>query len=508
MVPAKKNHPVILIVVSAIIAFAAMGQINFVAAWLAFVPLFMIIINASAKQSFKHGFLFGTILSLIAYSWMISGAERFTGYNFLYGAGVFLVSTLFVGLYWGSLLSCFSLLKRKPGAITSVIYNCLIASAVYCLFEYLLSFITDGFPWFSFYAGSGLTENVYAIQPSSLFGIYTLSFVAVSVNYLFAFFIVQKQWKRLIIPAAVVLLYMAFGYFIFQNFNSKNEGNTSVRIAVLTENIPPDIKWDDANGNMLVQRLFQLNKQAAQLKPDIMLWSESTVPWTYRKDDDFVNEILKASASAKATHILGINTEVENNIVKNSAYCILPDGTVTGRYDKQFLLSLIEKPAGSLSIPFFSSKGFIVTSDTVHNAPLPTPYGKAGIIICNESAVDASAYNAVRKGAQFLCMLGNDGWFNNTYIVRNHFYTARLRAVETRKDMVANCNNGYSGLITANGIIVNQQKDTEPLVTMEEVHTNNYKTLATKYPFLFIYVCAGFISFAAAIKIKYKSKRT
>src|SRR6478736_4753892 len=118
----KKNfHPNLIAAVSAIIAFAAMGQINFVASWLAFVPLFTIIIKASVKQSFKHGFVFGIALSLIAYWWIISGAERFTGYNFLYGAGVFLLSTLFVSLYWGSLLFCFSLLKRTGRTLASVI---------------------------------------------------------------------------------------------------------------------------------------------------------------------------------------------------------------------------------------------------------------------------------------------------------------------------------------------------------------------------------------------------
>jgi apolipoprotein N-acyltransferase len=154
------------------------------------------------------------------------------------------------------------------------------------------------------------------------------------VNFLIASFILQKNWKKLFIPAAVMLIYMLAGYVIFRNFNDNLRQTKTVKIAVLAENIPPDIKWDDENGNMLVQRLLDLNKAAVAQDPDIILWSESAVPWTYRKDDDLVKEILKESAGSHATHILGINTEVSDNVVNNSAYCILPNGDVGSRYDK------------------------------------------------------------------------------------------------------------------------------------------------------------------------------
>ena len=137
-------------------------------------------------------------------------------------------------------------------------------------------------------------------------------------------------------------------------------------------------------------------------------------------------KLLKESAGSNVTHILGINTEVENNVVNNSAYCILPNGTVANRYDKQFLLSFIEKPLSNMSIPFFSNKGFFVSDDKAHSAPLKTPYGNAGIMICNESAIETSAYNSVNQGAVFFCNMSNDGWFNNTYIVRSHFLNTQV----------------------------------------------------------------------------------
>ena len=492
---------------SAFFIFIALGQMVFVLGLIALVPLFISVFNNSAKQNFKQGFIFGIALSCFSFYWMISGAERFTGYNFLYGAGVFLISALFTAIYWSCLLYCIALLKKQGKTISTQLWNCVIAASVFCVFEFLLSFVTQGFPWFSFYAGCSFVGNLYSVQPASFLGLYILSFFAVIINYLLASFIAQKQWKLIIIPVAIVLVYISCGYLILQNFNNNLPATKPVSIAVLAENIPPDIRWNDANGDMLVHRLLDLNKAAVAEKPDIILWSESAIPWTYKKDDDLVNEILKESAPAKATHILGINTEVENNIVNNSAYCILPNGNVAARYDKQFLLSLIEKPLSNFNIPFFSSKGFIVSNDSAHSAPLPTPYGKAGIMICNETACPASAGDAARKGAQFLCNMSNDGWFSNTYIVTNHLYTVRLRAVESRKDVVINCNNGYSGLISADGNIVKHQRDTEPFIIMADVHPNNYKSVAIEYPYLFVYVCAGFLVFIIAGKIVGSKKK-
>ncbi len=498
----------LLPVISGLLAFIAIAEINFTIGWICFVPLFISTFYTTARQHFKQGFIFGFIFSCFTYSWMITGAERFTGYSFLYGTGVFLICALIIALYWGCLFLCISFIKINNGKY-SIVLSSLAVAALFCVFEFLWSQIGNGMPWFNFYAGTALEGNVYAVQPASFFGIYVLTYIVVLVNYLLAVFIANKEWKKIFIPVAVVLLYMFCGYAMLQNFEDNIKQNQPVKIALLAENIPPDIKWDDANGNTLVQRLLDLNKAAVAEKPNIILWSESAIPWTYRKDDDLVNEILKESAPANATHILGINTEVENNIVNNSAYCILPNGNVAGRYDKQFLLLFIEKPLSGINIPFFSSKGFLVSNDKAHAAPLQTPYGKAGIMICNESAIETSAYNSVDQAAGFFCNMSNDGWFNNTYIVRSHFFNTRLRAVETRKDIAVNCNNGYSGFISSSGNIITQKKDTEPFVQVNEIYPNNYISFVLRFPLLLIYICAAFILLIIIVKAGnlYKEKK-
>ncbi len=488
------NRPWTLAIISGILTYIAICQINFILSWICYIPLFIAIYNKKAKQVFKTGLIFGLAFSSLAFFWMIPGAERFTGYNMLYGLGVFLISSFFYCLFCGTVIWIFSTLKKADSSITAICINSLLAGSIFCVAESLLTFVSTGLPWFDVHSGNGLAENLYAIQPASVFGIHIMSFIVVTVNYQLAMIAIKKLWRKLSIPVIVIAFYICGGFILLQKFDSSLQANKSFNVAILAENIPPDITWDDNTGNFLVQKLLDLNRLAVTLKPDVALWSESAIPWTYRKDDDLVKEVFKITDPASITHIMGINTAYKENEVFNSAYCILPGGNVTGHYDKQYLLSFIEKPLNGWLMPFFSSKGFSALNDTAHNKPLSTPFGRAGFLICNEAAVPAAAASQVRQGAQFLFNMSNDGWFNDTYIVNLHFYYARLRAVESRKDIAINSNNGWSGLIKASGDIEEQEKSTEPFVKMVKIQPNDYKTIVSSYPQIFTYFCLLFIA--------------
>ncbi|MEJ7585972.1 MAG: apolipoprotein N-acyltransferase [Ferruginibacter sp.] len=425
---------------------------------------------------------------------MIPGAERFTGHEMMYGLGIFLIAAVFYAGFCGALLYCCAWVELKHDSPRSIIFNSISAASFFCIAEALLMQVSRGFPWLDVHAGNGLAKNLYAIQPVSFFGIYILTFVVIAVNYLVAVFILKKSWIKLYIPLVIVIGYVLAGFGLYMYAHNRMPASKSFKVAILSENILPDIKWDENSGNLLVQKLLDLNYLAITLKPAIAFWSESAIPWTYRKDDDLVKEVFKITDTARITHIMGINTAYAENEVFNSAYCMLPGGTVTGRYDKQYLLSFIEKPLNGWLMPFFSSKGFVARTSPDHGKPLTTPYGKAGFLICNEAAIPAAAAQQVMKGAEFLMNMSNDGWFNDTYIVNLHFYYARLRAVESQKDIAINCNNGYSGLIKASGEIELKEQSTEPYVKMVTIQPNRYRTVASTHPRVFIYICIIFIA--------------
>jgi len=228
----------------------------------------------------------------------------------------------------------------------------------------------------------------------------------------------------------------------------------------------------------------------------MILWAESAIPWTWSPDDDLVRELLTHSKPHQITHILGMNTAVSTSVVRNSAYCLLPDGKVAGHYDKRKPLLFIEQPGLGWLLPFSSSGGYAVEPGD-SDLPLVTPYGKAGVLICNESTLPAAAASRVRRGAQFLLNMSNDGWFRDTWLVAQHFYNARLRAVETRKDMVVNSNNGWSGCIYASGRI-------DTTGTLFTIRPNDDRPIAVRCPLLPAYACLLFLLIITIINQKTK----
>lgn len=426
--------------------------------------------------------------SVCAFAWMIHGVPAFTGLPVGYGLLLFLVCTLLFSF------ACALVLR-----IAFLIPHPFFIAAVWTLAEIALQWMAGGLPWFLFHAGNALSANLYAIQPVSVIGVTGGSFVMVLVNGLIAKALAQRRYRQLLLPFTLFAGFMCWGWLLLFLFE-RGPGHPQAapfRLAMLQTNTPPEVQWDQQNGNALVQQLLQEERTCIAQQPNLILWSESAIPWTYSPTDDLVRELLRQSDTAHISHILGMNTAMAEHVVGNSAYCLLPGGRLAGRYDKATPLLFIEQPWQGWLLPFVSANGYAVQPGS-NQSPLPTPAGKAGILICNESALPASAAAAVRQGAQFLLNLSNDGWFRDTYLVNSHFYNARLRAVETRKDLAINSHNGRCGLVRASGRL-----DEAQLVTM---HPNSVTTLAVRFPALPLCLC--FLVLLSTIIIHQKTKLT
>ena len=76
---------------------------------------------------------------------------------------------------------------------------------------------------------------------------------------------------------------------------------------------------------------------------------------------------------------------------------------------------------------------------------------KIAPIICYESVFGEFVTDYVKKGAQALFIITNDGWWKNTNGYKQHLYFASLRAIETRRQVVRAANTGVSCLIDIRG---------------------------------------------------------
>ncbi len=74
-----------------------------------------------------------------------------------------------------------------------------------------------------------------------------------------------------------------------------------------------------------------------------------------------------------------------------------------------------------------------------------------GAAVCWEGVYGGYMGGFVRRGAQMLFIISNDGWWGDTPGYRQLFAYARLRAVELRRSVARSANTGVSGLITPRG---------------------------------------------------------
>lgn len=490
----------LFILLAAILCAVAIMQVQFYLAWISLIPFFAAIYDQNGKKAFWSGAAFGLVFCAVLLNWMVTLIADFTGKG-VYGIIFYVVALLLSSLYFGVLTSGITWLtkKKRPGWLKA-----LLVASVWTMGEWIYSVTLPGMPWFGLFRVSNMVlDNLYAIQAATLGGAFLLSYVIVFVNYLIAHYLVQKQWKMLAVPFAVIAGYMIAGYAMFSHVQKQYEhAGNPVSVAILCDNTPPDIKWNNENGSFLVKKLLDLNQQAAQTHPDIELWSESVVPWTYRADDDFIMEVLKATASDSITHIMGMTSDYTATQIYNSAYAILPGGKLAGKYHKRFPVSLAEQPVAFLSLPLSGHSGRLYEKEGNIEVPLPTPHGNVGVLICNDGTVPGATVRPVKLGAEFLVSLSNDAWFSHVkFLVRQHFYNTRLRAVEVRKDMAINCNMGSSGLVRADGSMEIQETEVNSGVNKVLLHRNKCLTVYAAWPFLFVFLNGIFILIFSALNI-------
>jgi apolipoprotein N-acyltransferase len=102
-------------------------------------------------------------------------------------------------------------------------------------------------------------------------------------------------------------------------------------------------------------------------------------------------------------------------------------------------------------------------------------------IICYESIYGEFVAEFVRNGAEFLTIITNDGWWKNTPGHRQHARYAKLRAIETRKDIARCANTGISGFINQRGDFSQATEYWVEDVIRDTIKANDKITFYVKY---------------------------
>ena len=235
--------------------------------------------------------------------------------------------------------------------------------------------------------------------------------------------------------------------------------------------------------------------------PDLVVWPESPAPFI--QDDARLQQSLQSVALVTHAPLVvgGIGVDFSRDQYAwrdyNSALIIGANGQFAGRYDKIHLV-----PFGEY-IPFQNLLSFahkltgrvgLFTRGSLHNVfLLDTQNGgshRYGVFICYEAVFADEVRLFARNGAEVLVNISDDGWYGDTSAPWQHLNMARMRAIENRRWLLRDTNNGVTASIDPYGrvrqSIPRHQVDALPA----EFAFRNGITFYTRYGDVFAWLCA------------------
>jgi apolipoprotein N-acyltransferase len=119
--------------------------------------------------------------------------------------------------------------------------------------------------------------------------------------------------------------------------------------------------------------------------------------------------------------------------------------------------------------------------------------------------------NFVRKGAEFLIIITNDSWWDDSFGPYQHQRYAIFRAIENRRWIARCANGGISCFVDPYGNILDETKMYATTTMTNSIQTRNYLTFYSKYGDVFATSClfiSGFIVIAVFGKKIYAKVRS
>tara|TARA_B100000809_G_scaffold181159_1_gene178887 strand:+ start:108 stop:1763 length:1656 start_codon:yes stop_codon:yes gene_type:complete len=231
--------------------------------------------------------------------------------------------------------------------------------------------------------------------------------------------------------------------------------------------------------NQQVYSMIELSNSLIDEKTRWVVWPETSIQGrrSMRESviDDYPNfQMVKnfLKKHPQITLVSGIDTwdtvNIGNNFISNPSYnkqigyyksyntALFANADTSIFYHKSKLVPGVEK------LPFPAVLGFVLDIINFEGAgdygisPEPIVFGnqeKQNIasIVCYESIYGEHTANFVKKGANILTIITNDGWWQNTQGHKQHNMYGRLRAIETRRPILRSANTGISSFIDVLG---------------------------------------------------------
>ncbi|MFZ0522706.1 MAG: apolipoprotein N-acyltransferase [Candidatus Acidiferrales bacterium] len=459
-------------------------------AWIALGMLVLACCGAPLKEAPLYGFLHGQVFYPVCLPWVDTVMRQYGNIDpWIAGAFVGLIG--FVGGLICMIFSTGVALASKKSKLLA----CVLAPFLWTALEFFRTNIPIiGSSWDL--SGYPAARSMALLQITSVTGIYGLCFLIAAYGSLLAYALIQFAGEKEVVAAQGLGLPGRAG-LQSRRKTAKNEGASApeatprshaawkvamiVTIALVivalggrylipsshpryvahlvqtnfpqSESYPVD--WLAVHAGELDQ-LEQISVDAAHRAPGIVIWPEVPAPFTFT-EPAFAQRAERIAREAGNYFLVGV---VDWKVVPggkwlafNSAVMLNPAGERVYSYNKIHLLPFGEYVPLRGWLTFAKKLTADISDFTPGSAYsiAQVPQGKFGTFICYEAIFPSEVRHFTADGAQLLVTISNDGWFGRSSAPEQHMAMARVRAVENRRWLLRDTNNGYTESIDPYG---------------------------------------------------------
>jgi len=404
--------------------------------------------------------------------------------------------SLYLGFWFGVFALALALVRRATVGGRFAWVTVAAIPFLWVGMEFALARI-PGFPWDLL--GYSQVDNPLLMRLAPLTGVYGISFVLAAVNALLAAGWAVRDRKFAVDWPPVVQVALsgkAFGAYglVFMivgcaGLKEKPPVPSASATAVLVQpnlDVDKDDVWVGPDWDRHIAQFAQLGKRtcgdfipglpqssAAPVTPlcalphpesSLVIWPESPAP--FRDSDPKFQSAMESIAQAdRAPLIVGaVGMDVapgeQQYQIYNSAVVVAPDGHFVGRYDKIHLVPFGEYVPFRRLLFFVKQITQTLTDMSTGTERKVFRIGTAdsqahryGIFICYESVFGDEVRQFARLGAEVFVNISDDGWYGDTSAPWQHLNMARMRAIENRRWILRDTNNGVTAAIDPYGTV-------------------------------------------------------
>ena len=512
-------------------------------AWFGLVPLLWAVLSvgdSAEPHPLRRGFLLGYLCGVL---WYIGNCYWIYDTMLIHGdlppvvsALILLLFSLVLGLYFGLFAWGILLVRRATGSVRLALA---FAPFLWVALELAAARITS-VPWDQL--GYSQVDNGLVNQLAPWTGVYGISFLLVAVNALLSGSLLLKRpsgnrfagrwgWG---ICGLILLVSGATGVL-----HTPPQPQWTAEAVLIQPNLDVEHTGYWQGSGEWDQHMAQFTRLAGVTckgvilgipqtgapspipqciepppRPDLVVWPESPAPY-FESDPRFQHSMAEIARTEQAPLIVnGIGAQfvpAEGWLDYVSAMIYDAGGQEVGRYDKIHLVPFGEYiPFARLL--FFAHKLTGKVSNFTPGNDRRVFYLKGhryGVFICYEAVFADEVRHFALNGAEVFVNLSDDGWYGDTSAPWQHLNMARMRAIENRRWLLRDTNNGVTASIDPYGrvreSIPRHQIDALPagFAFRDDI------TFYTAHGDVFAWLCAAFsLATLACFVIRFSSHRT